>query len=58
MKDCPICKEKQARVNALLKGTKKLQKVILGLMITLIITAFLGDKGIMVIVDFVKGIVN
>ena len=58
IKPCAICHEKQTRINALIKGTKRLQKVILGLMVALIVTAFLGNDGIRLIADLVKGVVE
>jgi hypothetical protein len=58
MKECIACKEKDKRIKALITGHKRLQKVILGLMITLIVTAFLGNDGIMLIADLVKGVIE
>ena len=52
-KECIACRGKDKRIKALIKGVKNHQKVILGLMVALIVTAFLGSDGLVMIMDFV-----
>jgi len=54
MSECKGCKEKDKRIKALLKGVKNHQKFIVALIIALVVTAFLGSDGIVMLMDFVK----
>lgn len=60
MSNCPICHEKQIRINALLKGYKRDKKIGLitigCLLVELILTLAYGKDGIMMGIEIIKGV--
>jgi hypothetical protein len=62
MTTCKICAEKQIEINRILLSYKKdkkfYRKVILGLIITLVVTAFMGSDGITLLFDTAKDIIK
>ena len=58
MPKCQLCDEKQREINRILAAYKKdkifYRKVVLGLLIALVLTAFLGSDGLTIIIDIAK----